>query len=224
MEALDRRQRLVIVEPDTLGLGRDEARCDCIHSNPVAAGAGGERAHHRRHTALGGRVRVEAGAADQCVDRARDDNRPRALGDHLPSDMLHDPERPREVDVDHAIPDLVVELGQPPIARVDEVDVGGAVVEGVDAAEASDGLGDEALDQLGRCDVDVHRNGGPAVLGDRRGDGLCALERHVRDDDRRALGRHRRCAGASHSGTASDDERHLVLQPATRHRSSFASW
>ena len=32
--------------------------------------------------------------------------------DHLPSDVLEHLERPGQVDVDHALPDVVLELGQ----------------------------------------------------------------------------------------------------------------
>ena len=139
-------------------------------------------------------------------------------------DVLEHEKRPGQVDVDDAAPDVVVELGQARVLRVDEVNVRGAVVEGVDAAEASDGLGDEVLHELGRGDVDLHAHGRAAVVGDRRGDGLGAVERDVGDDDRRALRGHRGRAGTSHPRAAADDERDLALQPAGPHRSSFASW
>ena len=125
---------------------------------PSRPDPGGERAHHRRHAALGRGVRVEAGAADERVDRARDDDRARALGDHLPPDVLEDQERPRQVDVDDPMPDVVVELGQAPVLRVDEVNVGGAVVErrraGRSVATVS---ATRCSTDSGDGDVDLHR-------------------------------------------------------------------
>ena len=56
---------------------------------------------------------------------------------------LSDQERPGQVDVDHPLPDVVLELGQPPVARVDELNVGSAVVQGVEAAEPRDRVRDE---------------------------------------------------------------------------------
>jgi hypothetical protein len=211
--------RLWMVEraPDSLRLRRDEARCDRVHAHAVAADACGEGADQRRHAALGRGVRVEARAADERIDRARDDDRTRALAHHLTADVFEDVERAGQMDVDHACPHVVLELGQPFVLCVDEVDVGCAVIEHVEATKTLDGLRHDALDALGRRDVDMHRR---RVLADCCGDGLGAVEREVGDDDLRAVGRHRGRAGPPHPGAAADDERDLSVQS---HRSSFAS-
>ena len=116
------------------------------------------------------------------------------------------------MDVDHAGPDVVFELGQPLVLPVDEVDVGGAVVEHVDASERSTVAATCARparrDVTSTCIAD-------RVAADRGCDGLGAVERDVGDDDLRALGRHRGGAGAPHARAAADDERHLASEPAS---------
>jgi hypothetical protein len=104
------------------------------------------------------------------------------------------------------------------------MDVGGAVVEGVEAAEARDGLCDDTLNQLGSGHVHVHRSGRAAAVRDRSGHCLGALERNVRDGDRRALSRHGNRTSSPHPGPPAYHERDLALQAARIHRSSFASW
>ena len=125
------------------------------------------------------------------------------------------------MDVDHPGPNIVFELGQAFVLRVDEVDVRGAVVEDVDAPEALDRVADQGLDERGRGDVDMHRR--RAVAARRRGHGLRAFEGDVRDDDLRSFGGHRRCAGTPHPRAAADDERDLPGEPARHQRSSRAS-
>src|SRR5262245_25076026 len=224
VETLDRCARVRIVEPNHLRLGRYEARRDGIHAHPVRSHPSRKGSDHGRHPALGCRVRVETGATDQGIDRARHDDRARALVDHLSACVFEYQERAREVDVDHALPDIVLQLGEALIARVDEVNICGAVVESVEAAEARDRLCHHPLDQFRGGDIHVHCNSRAALRCDGRAHFLRALAHDVRNGDRRALGRHGDCAGASHPRPTAYHERDLSLQPARLHRSSSASW
>ena len=87
------------------GSRRDEARRDRVDADAVGREARGERARERRDAALGRGVGVEAGAADERVDRAREDDRARLLLQHLAAGVLDDAEDAGQAEVDHARPD-----------------------------------------------------------------------------------------------------------------------
>src|SRR5215471_709956 len=53
VEACDRGARVRILQPDHLGLGRDEARCDRVHAHSLRSDAGSEGPYHRGHAAFG---------------------------------------------------------------------------------------------------------------------------------------------------------------------------
>ena len=148
-------RRLLVVQPDHLRLGRDEARAR-------------SRSRARRHAptpaAKERTIDVTPPLAAVYESRPAQPTRastvletmiePERWRDHLPPHVLEDEKRAGQVDVDDAPPDVVLELGETLVLRVDEVDVRGAVVEDVDPAEAGDRVGDELLHELGRRDVD----------------------------------------------------------------------
>src|SRR5690606_39077029 len=73
-----------------------------------------------------------------------------ALGDEVPAGGLAHEERGLDVDVHHVVPVLLAELH-----RVGAADQAGVVDQHVEAAEAGDGFGDDALDRLDADQVGI---------------------------------------------------------------------
>jgi hypothetical protein len=214
VQALDRRPRGRVVEPRALRLGRDEGRADGVHAHAVRRHARGERARQRHHAALRRGVRVEARDADQRVGRRRQDDRPAPLREHLAADVLADVERAGQDEVEHPLPDGVVELGQASVLVVHEAHVDRAVVEDVDRPVLGDGALDHRRHLAARRDVGRDGERAAARVAEALRHGLAAGRVDLGQDDGGALayeGR-RGCAAEARAGARHD--RHLPLEPS----------
>ena len=124
----------------------------------------------------------------------------------------------------HAAPDVVVELGETRVLRVDEVNVRSAVVERVEAAEASDGVGDEGLHELGDVTSTCMPTAVPpaaAIDAATASARSSAMSETTTDAPSAAIAAAPARPIPEPPPTTSAT---LPCQPAVSHRSSFASW
>ena len=194
----------------------DRAGADAVGANALAAVLDGNRARQVHHRGFGGRVRRRHDLAEEPLDRRRRDDGAAAARKHRRDGRPHAVEDSGERDLEAAVPDLRIDVGDVAPARPD-----GVVVHHVEPAEALDREGHRRLQIRQHADVRA-LEGRPAATRLELGDeARAALLVHVGAHDGGALRREPAQRRRADAGRAAGHDRHLALEPC--HRASHTS-
>ncbi len=174
---------------------------------PCGAELAGERASETGEPALRRDIGRVIGAAERAGDRGHQDDPPAAARQHQPDSRLGEMEGRRQIDVEHALEFLRLDLAErPAVADADVAD------EDVEAAEITLEATESGRHRLGIGDVEGERRGlvpGTLQASGRGGEALAiaAVENHLSAGLRQ---RRRDLEAEALGGTG--DQRHLAVE------------